>query len=191
MTQTRSTLTLVLTLAFASTLIGRATTPAPTKRQPVPSAAAVERIKRGEYLVATSGCHDCHSPKLDAQMTVDESRPLSGRPATTVPPQQGTGEARASLDFTAWSGPWGISYAANITPDRETGIGARYTEAAFIRTIRTGRKPEGEPLLPPMPWPAFKNMTDDDLKAIYAYLMTLNPVKNFVRASPVVTASSR
>jgi cytochrome c553 len=191
MTPTRSTLTLVLTLTFASTLFGRATTPAPNTSRSAPSASTSQRIKRGEYLVATTGCHDCHSPKLDAQMTLDAGRLLSGRPATTAPPQQGTGEARASLDFTAWSGPWGISYAANLTPDAETGIGARYTEAAFIKTIRTGKKPEGEPLLPPMPWPAFKNMTDDDLKAIYAYLMSLKPVKNFVRASPVLTAAKR
>jgi mono/diheme cytochrome c family protein len=191
MRPTRSTLTLVLTLTFASTLIGRATTPVSTNGRSAPSPSAAERIKRGEYLVATTGCHDCHSPKLDAQMTLDAGRLLSGRPATTAPPQQGTGDARASLDFTAWSGPWGISYAANLTPDAETGIGARYTEAAFIKTIRTGKKPEGEPLLPPMPWPAFRNMTDEDLKAIYAYLMSLKPVKNFVRASPVVTAASR
>src|SRR5262249_41714033 len=117
-------------------------------------------------------------------------RLLSGRPITTMPPAQGS-EIRASLDLTAWSGPWGHSYAANLTPDEMTGIGARYTEAAFIQTLRTGRKPEGEQLSPPMPWMLYRNMTDDDLKAVFAYLQTLKPVRNFVRASPEPTSARR
>jgi hypothetical protein len=96
---------------------------------------------------------------------------------------QGANEIRASLDLTAWADPWGNSYAANFTPDRETGIGGRYTEAAFIKTIRTGVKPEGEQLAPPMPWPVYRNMTDEDLKSIYAYLTTLPAVKNIARAA--------
>jgi hypothetical protein len=110
---------------------------------------------------------------------------LSGRPQKTQPPSepQKPGEVTVSPDFTAWWGPWGVSYTANLTPDPETGIGSRYDEAKFINTIRTGKKPEGEDLLPPMPWPTYKNMTDDDLKAIYAYLQTLTPVKNFVRSA--------
>ena len=105
---------------------------------------------------------------------------------TTMPPIQGPNEIRTSLDLTAWAGPWGNSYAANLTPDKETGIGARYNEASFIKTIRTGVKPEGEQLLPPMPWPVYRNMTDEDLKSVYAYLTTLAPVKNIVRAAPSV-----
>jgi cytochrome c553 len=143
-----------------------------------------ERLERGRYLVSIAGCHDCHSPKVDAMMTPDPARLLSGRPLATQPPSQSTGEIHASLDFTSFAGPWGNSYAANLTPDPETGIGARYTEAAFIKTIRTGKKPEGEALAPPMPWPVYAKMTDEDLKAVYAYLRTLPPVKNFVRASP-------
>jgi hypothetical protein len=95
-----------------------------------------------------------------------------------------------ALDLTAWAGPWGNSYAANLTPDRETGIGGRYTEAAFIKTIRTGVKPEGEQLAPPMPWPVYRNMTDEDLKSMYAYLTTLPAVKNIVRAAPSVAPKS-
>src|SRR5262249_59707690 len=101
-----------------------------------PSPAAT-RVERGRYLVTIAACHDCHTPKADAQMTPDPKRLLSGRPATTNPPMQGTNEIRASLDLTAWAGPWGNSYAANLTPDRETGIGGRYTPAPFIQTIRT------------------------------------------------------
>jgi cytochrome c553 len=146
--------------------------------------STVERVERGRYLVSIAGCHDCHSPKADAMMTPDPARLLSGRPATTQPPSQSPNEIRASLDFTAFAGPWGNSYAANLTPDPETGIGARYDQAAFIKTIRTGKKPEGEALAPPMPWPVYAKMTDEDLKAVFAYLKTLPPVKNFVRASP-------
>ena len=152
--------------------------------------AKSSRVERGRYLVLTAACNDCHTPKIDAQMTPDEKRLLSGRPTSTMPPSQGEGEIRASLDLTAWSGPWGMSFAANLTPDPETGIGKRYTEAKFIQAIRSGKKPEGEPLLPPMPWPVYKNMTDEDLKSIYAYLCTLKPIKNAVRtAAPAPGAS--
>jgi mono/diheme cytochrome c family protein len=155
-----------------------------------PALAQQTRVERGKYLVTIAACHDCHSPKVDAQMTPDAARLLSGRPMTTQPPAQGKNDIRSSLDLTAWSGPWGNSYAANLTPDRETGIGARYTEAAFIKTIRTGKKPEGEELSPPMPWTQYRNMTDDDLKAIYAYLRTLKPVRNFVRITPAAQSTS-
>jgi mono/diheme cytochrome c family protein len=179
----RSTLTAALTLALAGTLFARATPP------PTAEARSADRVKRGAYLVTIAGCADCHSPKVDAQMTPDASRPLSGRPVTTAPPLQATGEIKASLDLTAWAGPWGNSYAANLTPDPETGLGGRYTEESFVKTMRTGVKPEGEPMLPPMPWPAFRHMTDEDLKSVYAYLSSLKPVKNFVRAAPALTAS--
>jgi cytochrome c553 len=145
--------------------------------------AKQKRVERGKYLMTITGCHDCHTAKLDAQMTPDLSRAFAGRPASTMPPTQGEGEIRASLDLTAWSGPWGISYAANLTPDPETGLGKRYTEAKFIQAIRTGKKPEGEPILPPMPWNVYAEMTDEDLKSIYAYLQTLKPIKNFVRTA--------
>jgi cytochrome c553 len=170
---------LVLSLALMSALQAGAASPASGAR-PSP-----ERVKRGEYLVTVIGCSDCHSPKIDQQMTPDSSRLLSGRPISTAPPLQEAQEIRASLDLTAWAGPWGNSYAANLTPDAESGLGGRYTEATFIQTIRTGKKPEGEMLAPPMPWPVYRSMTDDDLKAVYAYLTTLKPVKNLVRAAPV------
>jgi hypothetical protein len=116
-------------------------------------------------------------------MAPDMERPLSGRPSTTAVPAKpaAMGEISASGDLTAWYGPWGVSYAANLTPDTETGLGKRYTEASFIRTMRTGKKPEGEVLLPPMPWPNYARMTDEDLKSLWAYLQTIKPVNNFVR----------
>lgn len=152
------------------------------------SDAAKKRIARGKYLVTIAGCHDCHSPKVDEKATPDWS--LSGRPASTQAPSQTAGEIHTSMDLTAWSGPWGISYAANLTPDPETGLGRRYDEAKFIKAIRTGTKPEGEPILPPMPWPMYSQMTDDDLKSVWAYLKTLKPVKNNVRVAAPAAARS-
>jgi cytochrome c553 len=149
------------------------------------------RVERGRYLVLTSACDDCHTPKLDAQGTLNMQLRLSGRPLTTMPPSQGPGEIHASLDLTSWSGPWGMSFSANLTPDPETGLGKRYTEASFLQAIRTGKKPEGEPILPPMPWPVYRNMTDEDLKSIYAYLRTLKPIKNAVRTAVPVTPAPK
>lgn len=143
-------------------------------------------VKRGEYLVTVGGCHDCHSPKArPASLDPDPARLLSGRPATTPAPAAPVrmGEISGSGDLTAWHGPWGVSYAANLTPHPTTGLGRRYNQASFIKAMRTGKKPEGEPLLPPMPWENFAKMTDSDLRAIWAYLQTVKPVDNFVRAA--------
>lgn len=138
-------------------------------------------VERGRYLVRITGCHDCHSPKVQG-MTPDLSRALSGRPGTTPLPSATPGEVHASLDLTAWTGPWGNSVASNLTPDPATGIGTRYNEASFIATLRTGKKPNGTPVMPPMPSEVYQNMTDADLKAIFAYLRTLKPIRNPVLA---------
>ena len=167
-------------LAALSVLLLVAASP---RKQSSISTKAV-RVRRGAYLATISACHDCHSPKSDpATMTPDMERALSGRPSTTAAPAQpaAMGQISASGDLTAWYGPWGVSYASNLTPDGETGLGMRYNEASFIRTMRTGKKPEGEQLLPPMPWPNCARMTDEDLKSLWAYLQSIKPVKNFVR----------
>ena len=121
-----------------------------------PAAPSAKTIARGKYLATIGACNDCHSPKIDPQQHPDPKRPFSGRPQTTMAPSQNNGEIHASLDLTAWAGPWGVSYGANLTPDPETGLKKRYTEASFIKTLRTGKKPEGEDLLPPMPWELYK-----------------------------------
>jgi Cytochrome c len=154
----------------------------------VTDARAAEMIERGRYLVVTGGCNDCHTPW---QMTAkgpapDMTRMLSGHPESmkvTRPPRP-TGEwiAAASATNTAWAGPWGVSFTANLTPDRETGLG-NWTEEMFISTLRTGKHAGvSRPLLPPMPWPAYAQMTDRDLKAIFAYLKSIKPIKNMVPA---------
>jgi len=144
--------------------------------------ASESQVERGKYLVGITGCHDCHSPKLPGGMKPVPDLLLSGRPQTTKVPSAAPGEVHASEDLTAWAGGWGQSVASNLTPDPATGLGMRYTEAKFIQTMRTGKKPEGVAIMPPMPVDVYVNMKDDDLKAIYAYLKTIKPIRNAVRA---------
>ena len=99
----------------------------------------------------------------------------------------------AYWDLTAWSGPWGVSYTANLTPDENTGIGS-WSEQTFVGALRTGRHMGvSRPILPPMPWQAFRNLNDEDLKSIYAYLRTIQPIHNRVPdpVEPPVQTSSR
>lgn len=186
---------------FGSALSGcresQGATPKPTAsaRVAVPAsttaAADEERTKqqiiaRGEHLVTTAGCHDCHTPlKMGANgPEPDMSRMLSGHPAgmKLPPPPAPSGPwiAAVAATNTAWSGPWGISYTANLTPDMETGLGS-WSRDTFVQTIRTGRHlGRGRPVLPPMPIPAYRNFTDDELGAIFAYLQTIKPLVNKV-----------
>ena len=167
-------------------LVAQSGTPA---AKPAASADAA-KIARGKYLMTIGACNDCHSPKLDPQQHPDPRRPFSGRPQTTQAPSPTSTEIHASLDLTAWAGPWGVSYGANLSPDSETGLKKRYTEASFIKTLRTGKKPEGEDLQPPMPWELYKVFSDDDIKAIWAYLQSIPPIKNNVKtASPAKPAA--
>ena len=86
----------------------------------------------------------------------------------------------AAATNTAWAGPWGVSFTANLTPDEDTGIGA-WSEDIFIATLRTGKHwGQSRQILPPMPWFNYGKMSDDDLKAVYAYLRSIPPVKNRV-----------
>lgn len=157
----------------------------------VKSMSTDEMIKRGNYLMITSGCHDCHSPKKfgpHGEMTLDSSRLLSGHPSEMpVPPvslsalQPGQW-MNLTGDLTAFVGPWGLSYTANLTPDSATGIGA-WTESQFMDALRSGKHMgNGRPIMPPMPWQFVGQMNDDDLKAIYAFLRSLPPIKNVVHA---------
>ena len=110
-------------------------------------------------------------------------------PPTPPPPPAPSGPwiVSISASTTAFAGPWGISYTRNLTPDPESGLG-QWTEQQFIDTIRTGREQgRGRELLPPMPWPAFKNFNDADLKAIFAYLRSIPAIKNKV-PDPVIAA---
>ena len=161
--------------------------------------AAANPVERGKYLVETIGCADCHSPKNftpEGLPVPDETKALSGHPGGQMPPfdknvlKPGNWYAMAP-DLTAFAGPWGLSYAANLTPDDQTGIGL-WTEDVFVAAIRNGKHMgAGRPILPPMPWYFYKNLTDDDLKAIFAYLKSIPAISNAVPApvGPVEAAS--
>ena len=145
-----------------------------------------ELIALGKYIVFTGGCDDCHTPKIYTEMgpMPDTTRRLSGFPQGEILPAYDMKYAMpgnwvaTEKNFGAWVGPWGISFASNLTPDNETGIGT-LSEEMFIKTLREGKyMGVGRPLLPPMPWQVIGQKTDDDLKAIYAYLKSLKPIHN-------------
>ena len=148
------------------------------------------QVKRGEYLANYGGCNDCHTPKM---MTPngpqpDPARLLSGHPADVpvapVPDGAlGPGKwiALTNEHLTAWAGPWGVSYAANLTPDA-TGL-AKWTVDDFIKTMRTGKHlGTGRPVLPPMPWFSVAVLNDADIRALFAYLKSIKPIANQVPA---------
>jgi len=155
------------------------------KSEPAQSAVA-----RGAYLVNFGGCNDCHTPKVfsAAGPAPDTTRLLSGYPAETQLPVLPAGVVGADPtkwgavttgDLTAWSGPWGTSFAANLTPDA-TGL-ATWNDSLFIATMRTGKHwGSGRQILPPMPWFSLNVLTDDDLRAVFAYLRSIKPVANLV-----------
>ena len=146
------------------------------------------QVKWGAHLVTIGGCNDCHTPKkMTSQGPVfDVALTLSGHPSQIPAPDVNRKEMESkglivTSDLTAWVGPWGISYAANITSD-STGIGS-WKEDQFILCIREGKwmgVTDGRPLLPPMPWQVIRNMTDDELKAVFAYLKSTKPIHNVV-----------
>jgi len=154
-------------------------------KAPVPTA---KELRRGEQLVKVGGCNDCHTPKVMTPKgpQLDTSRLLSGYPSQTslpaVPPgvigptQWG---ALTTNDLTAWAGPWGISFAANLATD-VSGLGP-WTAQEFIRAMRTGKHMGvGRAILPPMPWFNYAALSDKDLTALFAFLKSLKPISNQV-----------
>jgi mono/diheme cytochrome c family protein len=171
------------TAAALATLVATLLTAAPRAT----AADNTTPVARGKYLVNTSGCHDCHTPfKLGPNgPEPDMSRRLSGHPESLVMPPvpalpAGPWLVTSAATNTAFAGPWGVSFTANLTPDADTGLGP-WTLKDFMSTIRTGRHMgRGRPVLPPMPIPVYNNFTDADLEAVYAYLRTVPPIKNRV-----------
>jgi hypothetical protein len=144
--------------------------------------------KWGHHLVAVGGCGDCHTPKKMTPMgpVQDSALLLSGHPSVVPIPDidrkmlESKGMA-ATQTLTAWVGPWGVSFAANLTPD-STGLLA-WTEEQFITAMHEGFSKGikgNRRILPPMPIEATVNFTNDELKAIFAYLKTIPPIKNVV-----------
>ena len=150
--------TLVLAIALASCSSNTKTSTS-TDSTSTAALSPEAKVARGKYMVAIAGCIDCHTPG-SLYGAPDTSRMLSG-------------------SELGWTGPWGTSYPANLTPDSTTGIGT-YTEDDIVTAFRTGHKKSGAPILPPMPWPMYASFTDEDAYAIAAYLKTLPPVVHAV-----------
>jgi mono/diheme cytochrome c family protein len=156
-----------------------------------PKTDQAEMVSRGQYLVKLGGCGDCHSPKIFSEHGMEENPDLllSGHPASEPVPEFPAAVlgpdkwgAVGSSSFTAWAGPWGVSFAANLTSDKKTGLG-EWTEEQFIDSMRKGKhRGFGRPILPPMPWPNMAKVTDHDLKAMLAYFQSTKPISNKVPA---------
>lgn len=116
-----------------------------------------QKVERGLYLTTVMGCNDCHTPGA-FYGNPDFSRKLSGTEL-------------------GWVGPWGTSFPRNLTPDMETGLG-KWSEDDIAKALRTGMRADGSTLLPPMPWPFYTNLTDDDVYSIAAYLKSLPAVSH-------------
>jgi mono/diheme cytochrome c family protein len=156
---------------------------------PAPARSEKARVARGEYLVRIMGCHDCHTPlKMGPNgPEPDMTRALTGHPESLVMPPapalpQGPWMMIGAATATAYAGPWGVSFAANLTPERETGLGA-WTEEMFVDTMKTGRhQGKGRPVLPPMPVASLAALTREDIRDLYRYLQSLAPSHNRVPA---------
>jgi mono/diheme cytochrome c family protein len=197
----RLTLTLLVPMlatavTLAGTIVRTATLDASQAAPPARPAAAFARtipekslVERGAYLVQTMGCNDCHTPlKMGPRgPEPDMSRALTGHPQELVMPAPpalpaGPWMTTVSATNTAWAGPWGVSFTANLTPDKETGLG-NWTFEMFYQTMKTGRHlGKGRPILPPMPYFMIGAAHDDEIRAIFAYLQSLKPVHNKVPA---------
>ena len=164
-----------------------------TKKEDISEARKLEGdalVKRGQYLTTIGGCNDCHTPKKMTEHgpALDETKILSGHPAASQLPPISESALKPGQwvnmapDVTAFVGPWGISYAANLTSDSATGIGA-WTKESFVKAMRTGKHlgmENGRPIMPPMPWEGVAQMTDEDLEAVFAFLKSLPAISNKV-----------
>jgi mono/diheme cytochrome c family protein len=128
---------------------------------PSPAAADDAQVARGRFLVTIAGCSDCHTPGA-LLGTPDMKRYLGGSDVGFAIPGAG------------------VFVGENLTPDKETGLGA-WTEQQIITAIRTGKTPEGRELSAVMPYPALSHLTDADAQAIVAFLKSLPPVSNQVK----------
>jgi len=183
-------LSVILPIGLAISACNQPPAAQPAPAAPAPAAApAQSAVERGKMLVFGGGCHDCHTTKklTPAGPEPDMEHMLAGHPeniSITAPfkPAAGSPWTIATNDtLTAWSGPWGVSFAANLTPDRDTGLGM--AERNFVIALKTGSHlGTARPILPPMPWQQYRELSEDDLKALYAYLKTIPPIKNQVPA---------
>jgi hypothetical protein len=160
---------------------------APPAQDTRTGAPAMSPAERGEFLVQVGACNDCHTPfHMGPQgPEPDMTRMLSGHPQDLVmPPPPDPGDSPwnwgGAATNTAFFGPWGVTYAINLTPDTTSGTGA-WTEEMFVQSIRTGKHwGSGRQIMPPMPWSWYAVYPEEDLRAIYAYLRTVPAIHNEV-----------
>jgi cytochrome c553 len=175
----------IILTALLSTASLRAAGAGGTAQKDQATPGKASQVARGKYLVDIMGCHDCHTPiKMGPNgPEPDMTRALSGHPEEAVLPPApalppGRWVATISDTFTAFSGPFGTSFTRNLTPDKETGLGD-WTVDEFIATMKTGReRGKGRPVMPPMPVQNLKALSDTDIRALFAYLQSLAPIKN-------------
>jgi hypothetical protein len=150
-------------------------------------------VERGAQIVHLGGCNHCHTPWMfDAALGMpvpDMKRMLSGHPADAPDPEGKVGKRDVALigpTFTSFAMPFGIVYAPNLTPEKETGMGS-WTEKMFVDAIRNGKHMggNGRAILPPMPWMDLAMLPEADLKAVFAFLKTIPEVRNAVPAHKV------
>ena len=182
----RLTITAILAVAAVAAI---ATASRPVQPAQPAKMTREQMIERGKYMVTIGGCHDCHTPWImqkDGNPGPDMTRALSGHPMQfPITEQADLGSDRwgyaGAATNTAFSGAWGVSFAANLSPDKLTGTGI-WTFDTFKNTIRNGRHwGVARPLLPPMPWFNYRHMTDQDLEAVFTYIHTLKPIYNEVQ----------
>ncbi|HKA37882.1 MAG TPA: diheme cytochrome c-553 [Thermoanaerobaculia bacterium] len=164
----------------------QAQTKAGEKSKAGQSKVQIKQVERGKYLVTIMSCNDCHTPfKMGPKgPEPDMSRMLSGHPEQMKlppPPKVDMPWMGAyNATDTAFAGPWGVSYAANLTPDQNTGLGI-WTEDMFLKAMKLGKHMgTSRDIAPPMPWNWVGKATDEDLKAIFAYLKSIPPIANHV-----------
>lgn len=147
-------------VAFAATTTHTTTTTrrtatAKSAKPAAGGASTAKLIERGKYLATVANCNDCHTPGT-LFGAPDFSRQLSG-------------------SELGWNGPWGTSYARNLTPDMETGLGY-YSAQDIVNAIKSGHRLDGKPMLPPMPWQDYQAFPAQDLLAIATFLKSLPPI---------------
>lgn len=125
-----------------------------------PVALAQTPVERGKYLVTIAGCTDCHTPGH-----------FLGKPDRT----RFLGGSEVGFEIPGL----GVFYGPNLTPDKETGLGA-WTNAQILAALQTGTRPDGRLLAPIMPWHAYASLSQSDASAIVAYLRSLPPIRNKV-----------
>lgn len=157
MSWSRWTVLALIVLSAVMMTAALSCTSAPPAEEPEMTQA--EKIERGRYLSMIGGCNDCHTPGT-----------LFGAPDF---------ERTLSGSELGWVGPWGVTYPRNLTPDEETGIGT-WSEADIVVAVRTGARPDGSELLPPMPWPMYSTLTDEDAFALAAYLKSIPAIRHQV-----------